>query len=69
MRTCLVRKSGLTDSAVFSVVAGTSAITLILVLVIPHTHTPVLTGEITAWVHCGKQEEEEELMSKTVRNT
>lgn len=42
----------LRDSAVFSVVAGASAITLIFVLSIPHTYSPVLTGDITAWVHC-----------------
>lgn len=57
----LLRITGLTDSAVFSIVAGASAVTLILVFPIPHTHTPVLTGDITAWVHCEKQEE---LMSK-----
>lgn len=60
-----MRITGLTDSAVFSAVAGTSAVTLVLVLTIPYTHTPVLTGEITAWVHCGIQE----LLSNTVRNT
>lgn len=43
MRACLMRITGLTDGAVFSVVAGMSAVTLILVFSIPHTHTPVLT--------------------------
>lgn len=44
MRTGLMWINRLTDSAVFSAVAGTSAVTLILVLAIPYTHTPVLTG-------------------------
>lgn len=47
---------GLTDGAVFSVVATISAVTLILVLTIPHTRSPVLTGDVTAWIHYGKQE-------------
>lgn len=54
MRTGLMRVSGLTDSAVFSIETGASAVTLVLFLTIPYTHAPVLTGEITAWIHCGK---------------
>lgn len=54
MSTTLTEENGLTDCAVFSVVAGTSAVTLILVLTVPDAHTPVLTGEGTAWIDCGK---------------
>lgn len=54
MSTTLTEENGLTDCAVFSVVAGTSTVTLILVLTIPDAHTPVLTGEGTAWIDCGK---------------
>lgn len=43
MRAGLLGMKGLTDGAVFSVVAGVSAVTLILVFAISHTHTPVLT--------------------------
>lgn len=43
--------TGLTDSAVFSVVAATSAVTLILIHAIPNTHAPVLTRYIAAWIH------------------
>lgn len=56
-------RTGLTDGAVLSIEASARAVTLVLVLAVPHTHTPVLAGEITAWVHCGKQEQE--LMSET----
>lgn len=56
MSTTLTEENGLTDCAVFSVVAGTSTVTLILVLTIPDAHTPVLTGEGTAWIDCGKKE-------------
>lgn len=44
-------KTGLTDCAVFPIVACTSAVTLILVLIVPYTHTAVLTGQVTAGVH------------------
>jgi len=44
---------GLTDGAVVPAEAGAGAVTLVLVLLVPHTHTPVLTGEVTARVHCG----------------
>lgn len=37
-------RAGLTDGAVLSIVAGTSAVALILVFAIPHAHAPVLTG-------------------------
>ena len=49
----------LTDGAVFSLEAGAGAVTLVLVLSIPDTHTPVLAGEIAARVHCRKQEGED----------
>lgn len=55
MRAGLVVITGLTDGAVFSEVSGTSAITLIFVFAVSHTHTPVLTGQIAAWVHCGRR--------------
>lgn len=45
---------GLTGGAVFSIVAGVGAVTLIFVLTVAHTHTPVLTGEITARIDCGQ---------------
>lgn len=51
--------SGLTDCAVFSIEAGAGTVTLILVLAVANTHTPVLTGEVTAWVHCGKKNTKE----------
>lgn len=54
MSNTLIEENGLTECAVFSVVAGTSAVTLILVLTVPDAHTPVLTGEGTAWIDCGK---------------
>lgn len=57
MRRGLRSRTGLTDGAVFPAEAGTSAVALILFLSIPYTHTLVLTGEITAWVHCGEREE------------
>lgn len=43
MRAGLPGIKGLTDGAVLSVVSGVSAVTLILVLAVSHTHAPVLT--------------------------
>lgn len=43
--------SGLTDGAVLSVVAATSAVTLILIHAIPDTDAPVLARYIAAWIH------------------
>lgn len=55
MKRGLMEISGLTDCAVFSVVAGSGAVAFILVLSVPHAHTPVLTGEVAARVHCKKK--------------
>lgn len=41
-----------TDSAVVSIEAGASAVTLILVCTKCHTHACILTGVITAGIHC-----------------
>lgn len=41
-----------TNSAVVSVEAGASAVTLILVCTKSYTHASILTGVITAGVHC-----------------
>lgn len=49
---------GLTDGAVFSVVASASAVTLVAVLAISHTHTPVLARQVAAGVHCQKEEKD-----------
>lgn len=49
-----MKSCGLTDGAVCSIVARVGAVTLVFVLAIAHAHTPVLAGEITAGVHCGK---------------
>lgn len=42
----------LTDGAVVSVEAGGGAVTLILICAEPHTHACILTGVITAGIHC-----------------
>ena len=57
MRRGLRKLGGLTDGAVLSVVAGTSAVALIFVLIVAYTHSPMLTGKITAWIHCGNKTE------------
>lgn len=49
----LIIITGLTDGAVFSVVSGACAVTLILFLSMSYTNAPVLTGNVTAWVDCG----------------
>lgn len=49
----LIITTGLTDGAVFSVVSGARAVTLILFLSMSYTNAPVLTGNVTAWVDCG----------------
>lgn len=41
-----------TDSAVLSIEASASAVTLILVCTKSHTHACILTGVITAGIHC-----------------
>ncbi len=44
MRAGLMRINRLTDGAVLPVVSSPSAVTLILVLTVPHTHTTMLAG-------------------------
>lgn len=41
-----------TNTAVVSIEAGPSAVTLILVCSKSHTHACILTGVITARIHC-----------------
>lgn len=49
-----MKSRGLTGGAVFSIISGVCAVALIFVLTVAHAHTPVLTGEVTAWVDCGQ---------------
>lgn len=49
-----IKKGSLTNSAVFSVVTSTGAVTLVTGQAHPHTYPPVLAGVVAAGVSCGE---------------
>lgn len=64
----LIITTGLTDGAVFSVVSGARAVTLILFLSMSYTNAPVLTGNVTAWVDCGVHKKKKKTQEKEAGN-